>query len=385
MSNKAKIFLLSIMSFLVGMSQFIIAGVLDQIALSLNISIASAGQLMSVYALSSAIGTPLLLMLMAKIDLRNQMIFALIVFIIGIFTLLVFDNYFFIVISRMVVGVGAGVFVVTAYAISARLAIAGQQGRAMASVAIGFSIALVFGVPLGRIISALFNWEMNFWLIGILSIVCLFVILKEIPKVTNVQSNITLKEQVTYFTKPYITTALFATLFFFVSFGMINTYITPFIFSIDTVSEKEMSVILCVLGIASFIGSKLAGSLSDKLGASKTLYSSMCVHFSAMMLLFFATHSILLSTFLLFIWMSASWTFGPSQSINLASIAPKASAMILGFNSSFVQLGFAVGGGIGGITITHFPIIALCGVGSVSVIVAFCFLRLSQKYLKTAT
>lgn len=378
MTNTFKIYLLAFMSFLVGTSQFIIVGVLDQIADSLGISVSSAGQLVSVYALASAIGTPLVILVTSKMDQRAQLLLSLVVFIIGVFAMPLFHSYLLIVLSRIIVGIGAGVFVVTAYAMSAKLAERGKQGTAMSYIAMGFSLSLVLGVPLGRVITAMANWQAIFWLIGILSFVSFFIVAKVLPKTVG-EPPIALRAQLSFLKQPKIMSALVITFLFFISFSIINTYITPFLFSIRFLSEHEISTILLALGIASFVGSKLAGFLADRIGITRTLLGSMSVHLVALILLFFVEHSILLTSLLLFIWVAASWTFGPTQSFNLASIAPKASGILLSLNSSFVQLGFAVGAGLGGMTISHLPIIALSGVGIFCVIGAMIMLLFTVK------
>lgn len=378
MNNKWKIYLLTFVSFLMGTSQFVIVGVLDQIASSLGISLSQAGQLVSVYALSSAIGTPIIMILTTKMDQRNQLLLSLIVFIFGIFAMLTWNNYLFIVISRSIVGIGAGIFVATAYAISAKLAPIGGKGKAMSNIAMGFSIALVLGVPLGRLITAAYNWQAIFWLIGGLSIICLICVILAMPKAI-LETLIPLKEQLVLLKQIKVMSALGVSFLFFISYSIIYTYITPLLSSIRTVSEIEMSSILMLLGIASLIGSKLAGILADRLGIAKTLLGSMAIHLVTLLLLYFTSDSLLLTSALLFIWVCASWIFGPAQSIHLASIAPKAMAIIISLNSSFIQLGFAVGAGLGGITISHLPIITLCGIGSICVIFAISILFFTIK------
>ena len=377
-SNQWKIYLLTFISFLLGTSQFIIVGVLDQIAASLGISVSQAGQLVSVYALSSAIGTPIIMMLTAKMDQRAQLLLSLIVFIFGIFAMLVWNNYLLIVISRVIVGIGAGVFVATAYAMSAKLAPVGGKGKAMSNIAMGFSIALVFGVPLGRLITAAYNWQTIFWLIGGLSIVCLLFVIRTMPKVIA-ETPVPLKEQLVLLKQTKVISALGVSFLVFVSYSIIYTYITPLLASIRVVSETEMSSVLLLLGIASFIGSKLAGILTDRIGTFKTLLGSMSIHLLTLLLLYFTTHSLLLTSVLLFVWVCASWTFGPAQSINLATIAPKAMGIMISLNSSFVQLGFAVGAGLGGITISHLPIITLSGVGSICTLCAITLVLWTAK------
>jgi len=378
MSNQHKIYLLAFISFLVGTSQFIIVGVLDQIAASLEISLSKAGQLVSVYALASAIGAPLIMMVTAKMSQRAQLLLSMIIFSLGIFAMLAFKSYLLIVISRMVVGAGAGVFVVIAYGTSAKLAPKGKQGAAMANIAMGFSLALVLGIPLGRLIAAYSHWQTIFWIIGMLSLLCLVVVERNIPK-TRCEPPIALRTQLLYFKQPKILSALGITFLFFISYSLINTYIMPLLFSIRPISEHEISTILFALGIASFIGSKVAGFLADRIGISPTLLRSMALYGITLVLLFFTAHSLLLTSFLLFIWMSAAWTFGPTQSIHLASIAPEASGILLSLNSSFVQFGFAIGAAVGGISIAHFPILALYAIATFFILMALGLLVFSQK------
>lgn len=376
MTNLLKIYLLAFISFLVGTSQFIIVGILDQIANSLSISLSSAGQLVGVYALASAIGTPLVIMVISKMDQRTQLLYSLVVFNIGNFAIPIFHSYFFIVLSRIIVGIGAGVFVVTAYSMSAKLAEKGKQGTAMSNIAIGFSLSLVLGVPLGRIITTLVNWQTIFWLIGILSLLFLFIAAKSLPKTTE-EPPVALHSQLILLKQPKIIFALGITFLFFISFSLINTYITLLLFSIKPLSDHEMSTILFALGIASFIGSKLAGFLADHIGIIRTLFGSMSLHLAMLLALLLVSHSILLTSIVLFTWVLASWIFGPTQSFNLASIAPHSSNVLLSLNSSFVQLGFAVGAGIGGITITYFHILTLSYVGILCVISAIVMLFFS--------
>ena len=378
MSNPQKIYLLAFISFLVGTSQFIIVGVLDQIAISLHISLAKAGQLVSVYALASAIGAPLIMMVTAKMSQKAQLILSLIIFSIGIFAMLLFESYFLIVIVRMIIGAGAGVFVVIAYGTSAKLAEKGKQGAAMSNIAMGFSLALVLGIPLGRMIAAVTNWQTIFWIIGILGLICLVIVERNIPKTLS-EPPIALKTQLSYLKQPKILSALGITFLFFISYALINTYIMPLLFSIRVIDEHEISTILLALGIASFIGSKVAGFLADRIGIAPSLLGSMSLYGIILVLLCFTSHSLFLTALLLFVWMSAAWTFGPTQSIHIASIAPEASGILLSLNSSFVQFGFAIGAAVGGISIAHLPILALYGISLCFLFIALSLLVMSQK------
>lgn len=131
--------------------------------------------------------------------------------------------------------------------------------------------------------------------------------------------------------------------------------------------EREMSVILFALGIASLIGSKLGGLLADRIGTARTLVGSMVVQALALALLSIVARTTIIAIPLLMLWTIAAWTFGPTQNFNLISLAPEASGIVLSLNSSFVQLGFAVGAGIGGIAVGGLSIMAITWIGAASV------------------
>jgi DHA1 family putative efflux transporter-like MFS transporter len=169
---------------------------------------------------------------------------------------------------------------------------------------------------------------------------------------------------------PKIAVALGVTFFVFIGYSVVNTYITPLLTSVMALSEREMSVILLALGIASLIGSKLGGFLSDRIGTVRTLVGSMVVQAIALALMSTSARTTMVAIPLLMLWAIAAWTFGPTQNYNLLSLAPEASGIILGLNSSFVQLGFAAGAAIGGIAV-GLSILAIGWIGAVAVAVAF--------------
>lgn len=181
MNNTWKIYMLSLISFLVGTSQFVISGILDQVAASVGVSVSTAGQLITAFSLANAIGTPLVMVATAKMDRRKQLLLALAILLLGIVSTLVLPGFGFLMASRVVLGVGTGVFIVTAYSIAAKLAPTGRQGRAMSNVAMGASASLVFGVPVGRVVAAAFDWKAIFWGLGLFILLAIFAVARTIP------------------------------------------------------------------------------------------------------------------------------------------------------------------------------------------------------------
>lgn len=369
MSNTWKIYMLSFINFLVGTLQFVMVGILDKIAASVGVPVSTAGQLITVFSLAGAIGTPIVMMATAKLDRRNQLLLSLTIILTGVIMTVLIPSFGFLMASRIVLGVGTGVFIVTAYSIIAKLAPSERRAGAMSNLALGSSASLVIGVPLGRVVASTLSWESIFWGIGLLILLAIFAVVRAIPA-TEGEAPVPLGKQLALLKKPRITVALGVTFFMFISYSVVNTYIVPFLSTALPMWEGKMSIILSALGIASLIGSKLGGFLADRIGAARTLVISMAVQACVLALLSTVSGSVIVIIPLLMLWAIAAWTTGPTLSFNLVSLAPEAPGIMLSLNSSFVQLGFAAGAVIGGIVVDGSSIMAITWIGSVSVAIA---------------
>lgn len=370
MNNQSKIYLLTLLSFLVGTSQFIIAGILDKIASSLDITVASAGQLVTVFALASAIGTPILTVILSRYSLKTQLLIAITIFLVGAFITPLNLGYEVLVLARAITGVGTILFVVTAYVFAGRLSGEGKQGSGMSYIALGFSLSQVAGVPLGRMIANLYNWQMIFYIVGVLVLLGTFIIIVTFQKRTP-QIPPTIKEQVNILKDKKVFLALSVTVFTFITFSAITTFITPLIFSIEKVSEHTITMIFIILGVASVIGSKTGSSLADKIGVQKVLLSTMSIVVLSLVIMNIFSHSFIVFVAMLTIWNITIWMFGPTQTLNLSTIFPTHSSVLISLNSSFVQLGFALGAFFGGVSIEYFDIHSIMILGVLSTLIGF--------------
>jgi DHA1 family putative efflux transporter-like MFS transporter len=307
----------------------------------------------------------------AKMDRRRQLLLALTIFLLGIVTTLTLPGFGFLMASRVILGVGTGVFIVTAYAITARLASPGRQGEAMSNISMGFSASLVFGVPIGRVIAATYDWQTIFGGIGFLGLLGSLAAAQLLPAI-SVETPTPPDKQFALLKRPNIAAALGMTFFVFISYSVVNTYITPFLAAVRPMSEQEMSSILFALGIASLIGSKLGGFSADRFGIPHTLLGSMAVQVVSLSLVSVTSGSVIVTIILIMLWATSAWIFGLTQSFNIVSLAPEASGLMLSLNSSFVQLGFAAGAGIGGIAVGGSSIMIVSWIGAASVAVALC-------------
>lgn len=377
MNNNWKIYMLTIICFVVGTTQFSIVGMLDKIAVSVGVSVSTAGQLVTIYALSNAIGTPLVVMAIGKMNQRKQLLLALAIILSGICCMLVLPGLGFLMAARVILGVGTGVFVVNAYGVAAKLAIPGRQGGAMSNVAMGFSSSLVLGVPLGRMIAGAYEWKTIFWIIGVFTLFSLLIIKRTIPAFEG-EASVPLAKRLALLKNPRIAIMLSVTLFVFIGFSIIDTYITPFLIAAMPQMQDKISIVLMVLGIGSLIGSKTGGLLADRIGIARTIFSSMIVQTFTLMLVPVGSGWVAFIIILLMFWEIACWTFGPTQNFNLVSLAPGVSSIVLSLNSTFVQIGFALGAGIGGIVVGRWSVMAITWISAASAAIAilvFSFAR----------
>lgn len=368
-SNQLKIYLLTLLSFFVGTSQFIIAGVLDKIADSLNITVSSAGQLVTVFALASAIGTPILTMLISKYSLKKQLLIAIFIFLVGAFLTPLNLGYEILVLARAITGIGTILFVVTAYVLAGQLSGIGKQGSGMSYIALGFSLSQVAGVPLGRMIANIYDWQMIFYIVGVLVFFGSIFIMVTFQEKAS-QKTPSIKEQINILKNKKISLSLTVTVFAFITFSAITTFITPLIFSIQKVDEHTIALIFTILGIASVIGSKSGATIADKIGVQKVLLSTMSIVVISLIIMNIFSHSIIIFVIMLTIWNIAIWMFGPTQGLNLSKILPTHASILLSLNSSFVQLGFALGAFLGGIVINQFLINSIILMGIISILIA---------------
>ncbi|TBL71351.1 MFS transporter [Paenibacillus thalictri] len=368
-SYQWKIVMLAIVSFLVGTSEYIIAGILDKVAADTGVSLSAAGQLITVFSLAYAFGTPLLMAATANLDRRRLLIYALSLFVVGNVIAFTLPGYAFLISSRIILALSTGVFVVTALTVATKLAPAGKQGGAIATLVMGFSTSLIVGVPIGRVIAGIYDWKTIFAGIGVLGLLAILMIWLTIPQ-TDGEEPVPLGKQFALLKEPKIAIALSVTFFWIAGYAIVYTYISPFLLKITGMSEQTVSAALFAFGIASLLGSKIGGYSTDRWGAPRTLIAGMLLHAAALVMLSLTAHSPFIVFGLLILWSFTAWSSGPTQQYHLLTLAPNASGIMLSLNTSVLQIAMAAGAGIGGVIVDHASLTSTSWLGAASVAVA---------------
>lgn len=367
-----KVYLLAIVSFLVGTSEYVISGILDKISDTLGISITSAGQFVTIFSFVYAIFTPILMALTAKIERQKLLVGALGIFVLANMMSFVLPGFGLFVLSRVLMALGAGLVVVTALDIAAKIAPEGKQASSIATVVMGFTTSLIIGVPLGRMIAEAYGWKSVFGFIAITGLLAIFVLYRTIPRVIG-DAPVPLTKQLALLKNKKVALGLSITFFWLGGYSIAYTYISPYLLHVAGLHEEVLSGVLLAFGLASLIGSKFGGYNTDKWGVSFTLIGGMLLHIAAFLLLSITVglnSSWGIVVGVLVLWSFAAWSSGPTQQYNLIRIEPNYSGIMLGLNQSTMQLSMAAGAGIGGLAVDRISLSSVTWFGTIGVAIA---------------
>nr|WP_145403694.1 MFS transporter [Paenibacillus xylanexedens] len=378
MSSSSKVYILAIVSFLVGTSEYALSGILDKVAASLDVSLAAAGQLITIFSLIYALCTPILMAVTASMDRRRLIIISMGIFVVSNILAFVLPGYGLFVVARILMAIGAGVVVVTALNIAAKIAPAGKQASSIATVVMGFTASLIVGVPLGRITADTLGWKSVFGAIALLGIIAMVILSFAIPRMKG-DVPVPLRQQLSLLKKPKVALGLAITFFWLGGYSITYTYLSPYLLKVSEINEQYLSGALLVFGIASMIGSKLGGLSADRWGVNRTLFGGFTLHIMMLILLSVVTHTLVGVMIVLLLWSFSAWSSGPTQQYHLTTIEPEASGVMLSLNQSMMQLAMAAGAGMGGIAVESFSLSSITWLGAAGIVIAIFALVILNK------
>ncbi|MDT1121226.1 MFS transporter [Bacillus altitudinis] len=385
MKNKAVVYLLALAAFLIGTIEYIITGIIQMVADDLQVTTSAAGLLVTSLALSAAIGAPIVIALTINIDRRKILSWTLIIFILSNFITSISHSFEMVMITRVLQGISGGTAIVVEMAVATRLVEREKRGTAIGIILMGLSSSLVLGVPIGTFLSSMIGWKALFAAIGVITLIPLIVVYRRIPSMKE-QEPVTLRMQLSILKDKRILLAVAVTLFYVGGYSTLFTYLTPFLQKSANLSITEISGILLLAGICSFLGSSLGGMAADKKGPIFTIFSGITLQIMMLMLLAFVTGNLVVMVAVIMIWMIATWSTSPAQQLYLVTLVPKSPDIALSVNTSFIQFGFALGSGLGGIVLSRTSILHLSWISAGTVLLALlmtilmvAFDRISQQ------
>lgn len=348
--NRFVIYLLMIAVFFTATSELVVTGILNVLADRLHVSVALAGQLITAYSLAFAIGTPVIVSLTSRMGRKKLLLIAMSVFIAGNLISFFSSGFLALMAARIVLGVSSGVFMVAAFGTAAKIVPPEKIGSALGTIILGFSSAMILGVPIGIALTDRFGWQTIFLLLAASSFVILLGMALLLPEIEG-DAPVPFRRQFAVLTDPVILSALLLVLFREAGNSVMFTYVASFLGEILHRSASEIGFIMLAFGIAGALGSRLGGSAVDKWGSERIIVISVIVHIAALALLPAAIHSFPLAVTLLSFWVVAMFTMGPTTQAYFIAKAPQSANLIISLNTSVTQVGLAAGAGIGGMAV----------------------------------
>jgi predicted MFS family arabinose efflux permease len=343
---------LALTAFAIGTEAFVITGLLPVIAADVHISLAATGFLVTAYAITYAVGSPILAVVFNNVDRKRTLILALVCFIAGNLAAASADGFAMLLISRMVMAVGAGLAMPTANAVAIALASPEKRGRAIAVVTSGMTVSTVLGVPLGTMVGGGFGWHATFVLVAILGAIALAGLVFGLPR-GNPRGTASLAQRLAVARHGTVLRTLAATTVWAASIFTVFTYIAVPLHDIG-LTPSGVSFALLVFGVAAAIGNTAGGRLVDRFGPRSVAALALALLTVALALesvtLKFAPPAIAGSAImvLLFLWGLGGWAFYVAQIVTLVRLSPEAPMIALSLNASAMYFGIGIGGMIGG-------------------------------------
>lgn len=255
--------LLALSTFVLGTSEFMIAGLLPEIAADLRITIPQAGYLISAFAIGMIVGAPAMAVLTLRMPRRTTLVAALVVFIAGHVVGALAQDYLLMVISRVVSAVATGAFWAVAGVVAVSTVGPGDRARALSVLLAGLTVANVAGVPLGTLVGQQFGWRASFWAVAALAAVGIAGVLTSVRNRHADEPPLRLAAEVAAFRRGRLwlalgTTALYQT-------GMIGafSYIAPLLTDVTGLDPRWIPLVLLGFGIGAFAGIVIGGRIAD--------------------------------------------------------------------------------------------------------------------------
>jgi MFS transporter, DHA1 family, inner membrane transport protein len=342
---------LAISAFAIGTTEFVIMGLLPQVARDLAVSIPSAGLLVSGYALGVAVGAPLLAVVTSKMPRKLALQLLMGVFIVGNVLCAVASDYSVLMIARVVTSFAHGSFFGIGAVVAASLVPQEKRASAIALMFTGLTLANVLGVPFGTFIGQEFGWRMAFWVVAALGVISLAGVAALVPNKHDT-GPAGLAHEVRVLKDPQVWMALAMTIVGFGGVFVVFTYIAPILEQVSGFSPRGVTLILVLFGVGLTIGNTVGGKLADR--ALMPSLMGILLALAVVMAIFTRTsHSQVAAAVTIFVWGIAAFATVPPLQMRVVEKATAAPNLASTLNIGAFNLGNAGGAWLGGLAIGH--------------------------------
>ncbi|MFC4296420.1 MFS transporter [Castellaniella hirudinis] len=382
-SPRYQILLLAMTTFVAGANEYILAGILDLVSPGLGVPVELTGQLITLYAFVYGLCVPIVIALTSHIGRRKIMVAAMVIYgLANLMTVWVDDFWTFLPI-RVIQALSGGTAGVTVLSTAVSIAGPQRQGRAIATVIMGFTASLIVAVPIGREIALRFGWHAIFPLIGVLSLAAALSQRLALP-VLSPAASIPLRAQLALLRRLPVLGGVMVTVLWMAGYVMTYSFLTPYLIEVQHLPSAWVSPVLLVFGVASLAGSQLGGVGTDRLGFYATLVSSKLLQMCFMLALplvlwFWSPGSVWAVTAVLVMWSVTAWAAGPAQQVRAAALVPEARGVLVGLNQSGMQMGIALGTALGGLVTRTFGLADLPWMSAVMILASLVLMAVCKR------
>lgn len=341
--------ILALSSFAIGTTEFVIMGLLPDVAGDLGVSIPSAGWLVTGYALGVAIGAPFMALATARLPRKAALVVLMGIFIVGNLLCAIASDYNVLMFARVVTALSHGAFFGIGSVVAAGLVAPNKRASAVALMFTGLTLANVLGVPLGTALGQAAGWRSTFWVVTLIGVVALIGLLRFLPS-NREEAKLDMIAELSALKGAGIWLSLSMTALFAASMFTLFTYIAPLLGDVTGISPRGVTYTLLLIGLGLTVGNIIGGKLADRrLGATLVgVFAAMAVVSTA---LSWTAVAVIPTEITLFLWAAAAFAAVPALQINVVTFGKSAPNLVSTLNISAFNVGNALGAWIGGAVI----------------------------------
>src|ERR1700733_6604747 len=371
---------LAVSAFGIGTSEYIIMGLLPDLAHTLQVSIPKAGILVSGYALSVTLGSPLVALALSRMDRKRALLILMGMFIAGNALCALAPTFLLLLIARILTALCHGAFFGIGSIMAFHLVPRSERAQAITLMFSGLTLANVLGVPAGTALGQAFGWRFAFWALVPVGLIAGLGLWRMVPH--QAPENMELKHELRAALRPQVQLVLTLSTLCSVSLFCVFTYIAPILEQITRLSPTSVSEVLVVFGGGITVGNMLGGRLSD--------WKQMPVLIGGIMLLIvillvmpFLVLSLTPAVIMIFVWGCVHFATGSPLQARIVEQAKGAPNLASTLNQGAFNLGNALGASLGGIMLTEgigyrYLSWGSAAVASVALLMALIALRVEQ-------
>ncbi|WP_045484057.1 MFS transporter [Vibrio owensii] len=372
---------LTLSAFAIGTTEFVIVGLIPTMAADLNVSLPSAGLLVSLYALGVAIGAPVLTALTSKMNRKHVLLAVMGLFVVGNLLAWQAPGYNTLIAARILTGLAHGVFFSIGSTIATGLVSKEKAASAIAIMFTGLTVALVTGVPLGTYIGQHFGWETTFLIVAILGLIALVGSALLVPNNLKQDATASLKDQLKVLTQPRLLLVYAITALGYGGTFTAFTYLAPILEQVSGFDASAVGLIMLVYGVSVAVGNIQGGKMADKFGPVKALTIIFAGLAAILFVLNFTAYNPIAAVITILVWGAFAFGNVPGLQVYVVKLAekytPNAVDVASGLNIAAFNVGIALGSWSGGLIVERAGLMNTPWVGGVVVISALLLTRLS--------